>query len=262
MQLSQIGNWIDHPDEMGADAVELLPQLISQYPYCASFRMLYAIALANTHSTGLSTSLNTAAAALPDRTKLFRSVNKGEHDWVTLLLQLEQGQKKQFDPAEEPDAFSLVEKFLDGRQDADGETADLPSGLSYSLETLASMPDYDPILDGDEMADDTTGQDAEADQLIDRFLNDYGENGQASSQHEGATSEIPTPEPGKISEKAFLTESLAKLYIKQGKFEQALEIFSSLNLKYPNKSRNFADQIRYLEKVIASRKDYESSDSK
>lgn len=260
MQLSQIGNWIEHPDDMGADAVEFLPQLISQYPYCASFRMLYAIALANTHSTGLSTSLNAAAAALPDRTKLFRLVNKGEHDWVSLLLQLEQGQKKLFDPTEEPDAFSLVEKFLDGRQDADA--ADLPSGLPSSLEALVSRPDYDPILDGDGISDEKTGQDPEADLLIDRFLNDFGANGQTSSQHEGAASEIPTPEPGKISEKAFLTESLAKLYIKQGKFEQALEIFSSLNLKYPNKSRNFADQIRYLEKVIASRKDYESSDDK
>ena len=66
--------------------------------------------------------------------------------------------------------------------------------------------------------------------------------------------DAPTPDPELIREKAFLTESLAKVYVKQGKYEQALAIFLDLNLKFSKKNTYFADQIRYLEKVIELKK--------
>ncbi|MGL4993462.1 MAG: hypothetical protein ACRC6R_04950 [Bacteroidales bacterium] len=48
------------------------------------------------------------------------------------------------------------------------------------------------------------------------------------------------------------TESLAKIYIRQKRYEKALEIIKRLSLKYPKKSVYFADQIRYLELLIAN----------
>ena len=53
-----------------------------------------------------------------------------------------------------------------------------------------------------------------------------------------------------IAENSFFTETLASIYIKQGKYEKALEIIKRLCLEYPNKNRYFADQIRFLEKII------------
>ena len=52
-----------------------------------------------------------------------------------------------------------------------------------------------------------------------------------------------------ISDSVF-SESLARIYIKQKQYSKAIRIFEKLNLKYPEKSTYFADQIRFLNKVI------------
>ena len=48
----------------------------------------------------------------------------------------------------------------------------------------------------------------------------------------------------------YFTETLAHIYIKQGKYSKAIEIIRRLSLNYPKKNRYFADQIRFLEKLI------------
>ncbi|MEG1573936.1 MAG: hypothetical protein RR293_07115 [Bacteroidales bacterium] len=51
-------------------------------------------------------------------------------------------------------------------------------------------------------------------------------------------------------DETFFTESLAKIYIRQRKYRRALEIIKNLSLKYPEKNIYFADQMRFLEKLI------------
>ncbi|GHV12228.1 hypothetical protein FACS1894162_8200 [Bacteroidia bacterium] len=56
---------------------------------------------------------------------------------------------------------------------------------------------------------------------------------------------------------AFLHEeedNLAKIYFKRQKYDKVLEIIRKQNLVYPEKNRYFADQIRYLEKLINNTK--------
>lgn len=64
--------------------------------------------------------------------------------------------------------------------------------------------------------------------------------------------EYEDPQPNLDSEvsDSIFTESLAKIYIKQGQYQKALHIFEKLNLKYPEKNTYFADQIRFLTKII------------
>lgn len=47
-----------------------------------------------------------------------------------------------------------------------------------------------------------------------------------------------------------LTIELAKIFIKQGQFDRAYEIISKINLNNPEKSVYFADQMRFLEKLM------------
>jgi thioredoxin-like negative regulator of GroEL len=61
-------------------------------------------------------------------------------------------------------------------------------------------------------------------------------------------------EQSKSLEDSCLTETLARIYIKQKRYDKALQIIKNLSLKYPEKNVYFADQIRFLEKLIINTK--------
>ena len=46
-----------------------------------------------------------------------------------------------------------------------------------------------------------------------------------------------------------ITETLAKIYVKQEKFNKAIKAYDILSLKYPKKSSFFADQINDIKKL-------------
>ncbi|MEQ9263199.1 MAG: hypothetical protein RLP14_08565 [Owenweeksia sp.] len=52
---------------------------------------------------------------------------------------------------------------------------------------------------------------------------------------------------------ALITETLAKVYIKQGHFDKAIKAYQILKLKYPEKSGFFADQILEIKKLKKSK---------
>ena len=54
----------------------------------------------------------------------------------------------------------------------------------------------------------------------------------------------------KIKKKDYMTETLADLYITQGKYHEALKAYKILCLKYPEKISLFADQIKFIKKQI------------
>lgn len=60
-------------------------------------------------------------------------------------------------------------------------------------------------------------------------------------------SSSPTAAP---ASDGLLSESLAKIYIKTHRYEQAYEILNGLSLRFPEKSSYFADQLRFLRKLI------------
>lgn len=62
---------------------------------------------------------------------------------------------------------------------------------------------------------------------------------------------VSAPEP---SDDTLLSESLARIFIKRGRYERAFEIISGLNLKFPKKSAYFADQLRFLQKLIVNQR--------
>ena len=54
----------------------------------------------------------------------------------------------------------------------------------------------------------------------------------------------------KISANEYMTETLAKIYLKQEKYNKALKAYEILSLKYPEKISLFANQINKIKKLI------------
>lgn len=117
------------------------------------------------------------------------------------------------------------------------------------------VPDYASVLESEEDEDKTenkekpTGNDA----LIDAFLEKQKPEKRNSSSHTTATVKTKPnteSEPSKPDPDSMLSESLAKIYIKQRRYDKAYEIISQLSLNFPKKSIYFADQLRFLRKLI------------
>ena len=57
----------------------------------------------------------------------------------------------------------------------------------------------------------------------------------------------------KMPENEFMTETLAKIYLKQEKYSKAIKAYEILSLKYPEKISLFAIQINKIKKLIKYR---------
>lgn len=245
---------LTNTDQLGSSHLQQLDELIEHYPFCATYRLLRSIALANVHSTSLNESVKQTAVFLSDRTSLFHHICNGEYEWETLYKIIQENRNKKTDAT---DDFLLIDQYLDHMHLS--ESGDSISGYDLSeIETpaqeITSQEDYDlGNLDEGPVAEDDTLT------LIDSFLTAEAE-GQLftpvalpDNKENASTEELE-----KIRDRAILSESLAKVYVKQHKYEQALAIFSSLNLQYSKKNSYFADQIRFLEKVISYQKESQS----
>ncbi len=109
--------------------------------------------------------------------------------------------------------------------------------ISYLMQT---NPDEEEIL-----ADETGDL-----EVIDNFLKNKNKRFVIRDDADVNSDESQPEDEQKAHNNEILTETLAQIYIKQGKFEKAIEIIGRLSLIYPKKNRYFADQIRFLEKII------------
>lgn len=246
--------WLKHPEQLDAGSIEELNRLVAQHPYCPMYRMLLCKALANTKSDQLTSEIEHTACAIPDRTSLFLLVNEGNQEWVELLKLLEEQHKNDNENAIEADDFSLIDHFLS--QQHLSATEEMEGNLPADVEEFPlSLLDNCRLIDDEDIVKSEQNDNSQQDDIINQFLQADRQGELLVPKGDFQMEDAPTPDPELIREKAFLTESLARLYVKQHKFEQALAIFSRLNLQYSKKSNNFADQIRYLNKIIEFEKE-------
>ena len=237
--------WIKHPELLNRETLYELRSLLARYPYFQTARLLYLKNLYLLHDIAFGEELRKAALHMPDCRVLFRLV-EGEHYTAKAL-------EKQVDYGPRPGVdrtISLIDAFLSGlpNESVSSDIVSLPieaaSDYSAYLSSQNATTDIPSVSDVK-----LNGQ-----ELIDQFLEKSEEQPLMSSVAYDSEENISEPQPEEMDEESYFTETLAKIYVKQQRYSKALEIIRRLNLKYPKKNAYFADQIRFLEKLIINAK--------
>ena len=273
MTSAQLQQWIQHPELLDRDTLYELRTLVARYPYFQSLHLLYLKNLYLLHDVSFGAELRKAVLYVADRRLLFSLIESDHyalHPYKTTTVPM---QNQVEEPGVDRTLF-LIDAFLSSMPE-EPQPQSVPLDLSI---------DYTAYLLQDEEGGEATNTESaklRGQELIDGFLN----------RVENETPMMPVPEkaqePNVQKEESFsigkevepeeddedteeedtadgtaaealddncFTETLAKIYIKQHRYEKALEIIKKLSLNYPKKNAYFADQIRFLEKLIINAK--------
>ena len=274
MTSAQLQQWIQHPELLDRDSLYELRTQMARYPYFQSLHLLYLKNLYLLHDASFGAELRKAVLYVADRRLLF-SLIEGDH----YLLQPHKSTIVPLqDMTEEPGVdrtLFLIDAFLSSMpEEQQQQSQSVPMDLSM---------DYTAYLlqDEEESTEDNGDVRLRGQELIDGFLNRTEREEQKTPIEEETkdtfveneelleTKEKPVlkmdPEEEEEEDSAdtaivsglddnYFTETLAKIYIKQHRYEKALEIIKKLSLNYQKKNAYFADQIRFLEKLIINAK--------
>lgn len=238
----RLTEYLRKPDMLDAQAITQLRHMVERFPYNHSARILLLHALYRQHDPAFDAELRRSAPLLPNRQAIFHLIE--EKNYRQDPARLRYTMEAEADTATET-TDDLIDSFL----------SSLPSEPTASpRHTVDATQDYIGYMlqhTSEEEPDQAAGIDEDG--IIDEFL--QNETGRiVILPEEDDDTEDDVPEEPQADENEILTESLAHIYIKQGKFEKAIEIIRRLSLKYPKKNRYFADQIRFLEKLIINNK--------
>ncbi|MDO5035891.1 MAG: hypothetical protein Q4D93_02910 [Porphyromonas sp.] len=230
MTHKDLSNLLAHPDRLGADDLMELLELSEQYPYAASLHFLILIALHKEGDLRFSAELHRRVLYLPSPSRLHQLLV--EHP--SALLESVDGKHEEIAET----TSDIISNFLESYPDE-------PVDIDQMLSTAPSQG----LIEG--IADDNT-QSYNVSELIDNFLN-KGEAAEKIPVEDQPKTSTATEADSFDTEELF-TETLARIYIRQGKYERARHILRQINLEYPQKSGYFAEQIGFLDKLIDNSK--------
>lgn len=222
-----------------------LKKMVDKWPAFAFLKILYLKNLAVLDHPGFRTELKRLSIGIPDRRKLFLLIEDKLDGQASITMS---GQK------ERDDSFDLIDSFLSQQSE------EQPRNWNDMLMSSSVSSDYIfwSMSQKPEVKNEDTPQ-LEHQDLIDSFLKQEEERSGRrviTEREEEPVRDDPEvkPELAVSQEDSFFTETLAQIYIKQKRYERALQIIEKLSLKYPEKNIYFADQIRFLEKLIINNK--------
>ena len=276
MEMQRLDEWINNPDLMGSDTLEELRSIILRYPYFQTAWLLYIKNLYLIKHPSFKDELRRGALYVADLSVLFYFVEGNSFSFP----------KSEYKESEKQVAndrtLDLINRFL----------SEIPNdkGLSSELSIpVDSVMDYSSLLllnsaENGRKEVDNTALPLKGQALIDDFI-EKSESGMLSPSNNMTDAVGNGNEKDEFSEEDlvvidddnnagqvddvmegnaeaadetgddnYLTETLAKIYVKQQRYDKALEIIKKLNLKYPKKNAYFADQMRFLERLIINAK--------
>ena len=209
---------LENPENIQQTNTAELKSVVENYPYFQSARALYLKGLKNQDSFKYNNELKITAAYTKDRSILF--------DFIT---------DKNFEI--NLNKTTVSEKEDDSQIDelSTEKPLSFTSNDTYSFNEWLQLSSFKPIVREKKVEKPTE----EKTRLIDKFIKS---NPKITPVDKNATIEVKTTDNSDST--SLMTETLAKVYLAQKKYDNAIKAYQILSLKYPEKSGFFADQIK------------------
>lgn len=251
----EITELIEHPERMDRDTLYELRSVLALHPYFQTARLLMLQNLYLLHDSSFDEELRRAAVYVTDRKTIFQMI-EAAHYQLRQQLSSSTSTTSQTSSTSPSRTIDLIDNFLDSipQEEPDKKTQRKPTPADASVDYVAYLLSAEgaeqptanaPLMKGQELIDSFLEQ--EQGRIL---LNELPQNTQEAANNENADSDDANEEV----EEEYFTETLARIYIKQGHYEKALGIISRLSERYPKKNAYFTDQMRFLEKLIINNK--------
>ncbi len=255
-------DYIRRPDTIDDDAIAQLQALTLEYPYFHVARILLLQALYKKHDAAYDETLRRTAILVPSREAIFHLTEEAHYTHAE-----ERKRYDDSDDAPESRTVSLIDNFLEAQIPATPASHPIDAAQDYigyllQRESQQGRQRQEALpMNGGGVVEDFLENGSGRIVLIDKHDEENlpeDATGRAAGENIGDEHEESHPDEDNTTKNdannEILTEIMAGIYIKQGKYENAVKIIRQLSLKYPKKNRYFADQIRFLEKLILNNK--------
>ena len=266
MDSKQLIGYMTRPEMLKDGAVQEMEQLVTDYPYFAIGQALLTVAYQNTDDKRYEGQLRHTAAIMPNRDKLRLFTLIARHRWTSepevpalpdeiVPADPVHSDTESTEPKEEQNSRIIREKvFIIPEIDLSGSHEELSAEMALLDEKRKSLDELKAIIANRLKEIETEKQQKEVEkpklkklsrkELIDKFIL---ENPSISRPKAEFYNPISVAQNSIIDQENIVSETLAKIYEKQGYIEKAISIYEKLGLHYPEKSRYFAAQIKRLQ---------------
>lgn len=247
-----------HPELMNRETLYELRRITAEHPYYQTARLLLLKNLYLLHDSTFDEELRRSAIYLTDRRVLFNLVEAAHYRLKKKSPQsfTNRPDRRAAEMEDDSRTVSLIDTFLSTVPEEEElkkekkEEHRKPTAVDATTDYVAYLlsTDFEELENGN--GNDNGNQ---TDNLIDAFIN----NEEKITLHEELeyTPEQEEEEDNEeITADEFLTETLAGIYIKQKRYEKALDIMERVNEKAPSQNKYYEDQKRFLELIIANTK--------
>ena len=233
---------------MNKETLYELRNLVALYPYYQPARLLMLKNMYLLHDASFDEELRRAAVYITDRKVLFNLVEASHYEVKTATP------KPRTEADGENRTLSIIDNYLytadkEQPQPDDDKAKPTPADAAVDYVAYLMKIESEEEKQQQESSPQMKGQD-----LIDSFINKEGGKITLQDNPTYLPQTENTEEEQNEGDEGYFTETLAQIYIKQGRYSKALEIIQRLNLNYPKKNAYFADQIRFLQKLIINNK--------
>lgn len=254
MNLVEFTSLLKDPGHVSEEQTHAVEEILENYPYFQAARIVHLKGLKDQSSFKYNSTLKVAAAYTTNRTVLFDFItadslnvderNKEEKEIIknSEIIDLEV-----VDNTSEERVSTAIQDEKDDVVKAVEEKLEIGKPLVFDISEMHSFYEWlqltsaTPIERATSKEVKSSFEKEEKFDLIEQFIQSKPKINPASTEENTDISVESATE-----NESLMTETLARVYLEQKKYDKAIQAFKILSLKYPEKSSFFADRIKAI----------------